>query len=67
MGKVTVGQAKATLAYKKRVLERHSFDLNRNTDQDIIEYLKSVESLQGYIKQLIRDDMRQKQKDFQNS
>lgn len=67
MGKVSDGQAKATLAYKKKVLERHSFDLNRNTDQDIIDYLKGIESLQGYIKRLIREDMLRKQKHLQDS
>ena len=30
--------------------------LNRETDADIIERLESVDSIQGYIKQLIRTD-----------
>ena len=31
--------------------------LNKNTDQDILKKLESVESKQGYIKRLIREDM----------
>lgn len=31
--------------------------LNLTTDADIIEKLKEVENKQGYIKQLIRDDI----------
>lgn len=31
--------------------------LNRKTDADIIERLESADSIQGYIKQLIRADM----------
>lgn len=35
-----------------------SLKLNRNTDADILEKLSTVESRQGYIKQLIRGDMK---------
>ena len=31
--------------------------LNRETDADILEKLASVDNMQGYIKNLIRDDM----------
>jgi len=31
--------------------------LNRTTDRDIIERLEAQESVQAYIKQLIRDDI----------
>ena len=31
--------------------------LNNKTDSDILDYLSSVPNRQGYIKQLIRDDM----------
>ena len=32
--------------------------LQRSTDADIIEQLESVESIQGYIKELIRKDLK---------
>ena len=51
------GQAKATQKYQKNVLERHSFNLNRNTDQDIIEHIANIGNLQGYLKMLIRNDI----------
>jgi hypothetical protein len=33
-------------------------DLNRNTDSDIIDFLDQCENKQGYIKRLIRKDMK---------
>lgn len=35
----------------------YGLKLNHGTDADIIEKLASVPSMQGYIKQLIRDDI----------
>ena len=35
--------------------------LNRKTDTDIIERLKAVQSKQGYVKRLIRQDIREEQ------
>ena len=32
--------------------------LNRETDADIIDQLESVENIQGYIKKLIRQDIK---------
>lgn len=32
--------------------------LNRDTDADVLEKLASVDSMQGYIKELIRKDLR---------
>lgn len=31
--------------------------LNRETDADIIEYLKQKKSMSGYVKELVRKDM----------
>jgi hypothetical protein len=33
-------------------------NLNHNTDKDILDRLKSQDSVQGYIKRLIREDMK---------
>lgn len=37
--------------------KRYSLKFNMSTDADIISRLESVESKQGYIKELIRRDM----------
>lgn len=47
-------------AWDKENCIRFNLKLNKNTDADIIEKLKNVESKQGYIKQLIRDDIAKK-------
>lgn len=48
---------------KKKWVREHTtvyrMKLNHNTDADIIEKLESVESKQGYIKELIRKDIRE--------
>ena len=43
--------------YDRENTTRINLKLNNRTDADIIEKLRSVESIQGYIKQLIREDM----------
>ena len=44
--------------YDRENTTRINLKLNNRTDADIIEKLRSVESIQGYIKQLIREDMK---------
>ena len=46
--------------YDRENTTRINLKLNNRTDADIIEKLRSVESIQGYIKQLIREDMEKK-------
>ncbi len=45
--------------YDKANTQRLYFKLNVKTDADILERLNKVPSKQGYIKQLIRDDIAQ--------
>ena len=45
-------------AYDKENTTRINLKLNNKTDADIIEKLRLVESIQGYIKELIRRDMK---------
>ena len=40
---------------------KYGLKLSRNTDADIIAWLDSQESVQGYIKTLIRNDMKEEQ------
>ena len=41
---------------------RIGLKLNNKTDADILEMLDSVDSMQGYIKELIRADIEKKQR-----
>ena len=43
--------------YDERTARRISLKLNKITDADVLEKLESVESMQGYIKFLIRADI----------
>lgn len=44
--------------YMAANVRRMSFDFNRKSDADVIEKLDSVENKTGYIKQLVRDDIK---------
>lgn len=50
-------QIKANAKYDAAHCTGFYLKLNNKTDQDIIEKLSSVESKQGYIKRLIREDL----------
>lgn len=50
-------QIKASRKYDKENTVQFNLKLNLNTDKDIIEKLNTVESKQGYIKNLIREDI----------
>lgn len=54
------GKYAAQARYNDRTRKRIPFNLNTNTDQDILNHLKSIDNVQGYIKRLIRDDMQKK-------
>ena len=53
----TDAQMRANAKYDKENTVRLSLKLNLNTDSDILAKLESVESKQGYIKALIREDI----------
>lgn len=53
----------AQARYAAANTRQFSLVLNRKTDSDVIEKLDSVESKQGYIKRLIRDDIAREDKD----
>lgn len=48
---------RAQAKYDANKTRRYGLKLNLITDADIITQLDTVESIQGYIKQLIREDM----------
>ena len=55
---VSESQLKAQKKYDSVNTMGIHLKLNKNTDIDIIEKLNSVENKQGYIKELIRKDMK---------
>lgn len=44
-------------AWQKENIKRVVVKLNKKTEQDIIDHLATKESVQGYIKEIIRKDM----------
>ena len=51
---------KAVRKYRDKNIKQCTFDLNLNTDKDIIDHLNQVKNRTGYLKKLIRDDMNKK-------
>lgn len=45
--------------YEQKHVYARTFKFYKNTEPDIIERLESVDNMQGYIKQLIRKDIRE--------
>lgn len=52
---MTEAQKKATAKYDKNNTRIYSLKLNTNTDKEIIEVLDSTGNVQGFIKGLIRE------------
>jgi hypothetical protein len=50
-------QVKASIKYNAANIKQIKLNLNRKTDADIIARLEGVENRQGYIKELIREDI----------
>ena len=53
-----MSKSKNSIKYDKENTKRVYIKLNKNTDKDILDYLESVSNKQGYIKELIRKDMK---------
>ena len=56
--KTTKAQLKATAKYQRANTKAYVIRLNLNTDFDIIQRLEQVDNKQGYIKELIRTDIK---------
>ena len=54
----TAAQARASAKYDKANTKQFILKLNKTTDADIMEKLATVGNMQGYIKELIRQDMK---------
>ena len=56
--KSTDAQIRASAKYNKENIKSLAFQLNITTDRDIIEHLAKKANKTGYIKELIREDMK---------
>ena len=54
----TPSQAEAQARWDKENIRRVVLKLVRTTDADILEWMESKENMQGYLKNLIREDMK---------
>ena len=63
-GKTTEAQMRAVAKYDAKNTKQYHLKLNLITDADIIERFDSVESIQGYIKQLVREDIARNTQNF---
>lgn len=57
---LTEARKKARDKYNKENYKVVSFKLSKKYDEDIIEFLDEQENKQGYIKELIKQDMQRK-------
>lgn len=60
--KATNKQKAYIVDYVKSKCKQVTLMLNQENDADIIEYLNTLPNKSGYLKQLIRDDMKTKMK-----
>lgn len=60
MNKTSEAKLRSNARYKDRNCKTITMSLCYNTDGDLIEYLTSMENRQGYLRQLIRNDMERK-------
>ena len=58
--KATNKQKAYIVEYQKTNVKQVKLDLSKIYDADIIEFLETIPNRAGYIKQLIRDDMKTK-------
>lgn len=54
----TPSQAQAQAKWDKTNIRRVVLKLVRTTDADILEWMESKDNMQGYLKNLIREDMK---------
>lgn len=54
---ITEQQKRAQIKYDKANTRQITFKFNLKTDADILEKLDSVDNRQGYIKEIIRNDI----------
>lgn len=63
---MTEAQKEAQKRYENRHTKQYHLKFNTKNDADVIEKLVLVSNTQGYIKSLIRNDLRNGSQDTQN-
>lgn len=63
----TEAQKRATIKYDAKNTRQYHLKLNLNTDADIMDRFDQVGSVQGYIKALVRMDIKKNMMDFKKS
>lgn len=56
--KSSAAQIAASIRYNEKNTHRIALAFNKEHDADIIEHIEKQDNKQGYIKRLIRDDMK---------
>ena len=56
----TEARKRAVRKYDAKNTKQYHLKLNLKTDADVISFLAGIENVQGYIKELIRQDMENK-------
>ena len=59
---ISDAKRKTNMDYDRKNTKLIGMKLNKNTDADILEYLSTQENIQGYLKRLIREDMKREEK-----
>lgn len=60
MPKSSQAKISANARYNDKMVKRYNLGFNKATDADVIEQLDKQESKQGYIKELIRKDIKER-------
>ena len=60
MSRYNEAQKRASMKYEKAHLKRVVIKMDYDKDADIIAYLDTLESVQGEIKRMIREDMKKR-------
>lgn len=55
---LTDAKRKTNMDYDRKNTKLIGMKLNKNTDADILGHLEKQQNIQGYLKQLIREDMK---------
>lgn len=57
---VSEAKKRANMKSDKKNAKYVTLKLNKNTDKDILEYLNTLDNKNGYLKNLIRQDIKNK-------
>lgn len=62
-GEKKFNQSEYVDEYRRENIRQIGFGINKATEADLLEWLDRQKNKQGYIKQLIREDMERKKKE----